>query len=172
MTEHELKTWPEYFAAVWDGRKTFELRRDDGRGFAVGDVLWLREWRPTDQEYTDRHVRARVTYVLRGTAGGGDVAMAGLLPSTVVMAMEVVERYPAATPLPRVAAAPDKASPFGRPSDARQEGVGPVFAARFDGVCGECGDEIEEGDSIRMVDGAAEHAECVDSPPADGWVPS
>jgi len=34
MTVHELKTMTEYFAAILDGRKTFELRKDD-RGFKV-----------------------------------------------------------------------------------------------------------------------------------------
>jgi len=42
---HELKTWPEFWDAIRIGAKTFELRFDD-RGFAVGDVLELRRWRP------------------------------------------------------------------------------------------------------------------------------
>lgn len=47
MTTHELKTWPEPFAAMVDGRKAFEIRRDD-RNFAVGDALLLREYEPPE----------------------------------------------------------------------------------------------------------------------------
>lgn len=56
---HELKTWPEYFDGLWDGTKLSEVRNDD-RGFAVGDLLVLREWRPRSHMYTGRWVVARV----------------------------------------------------------------------------------------------------------------
>lgn len=73
---HELKTWPEPFGAMLDGSKRFELRKDD-RGFAVGDVLLLREWDPAIYvvrgqpyydacAYTGRKLRVRVTYILHG----------------------------------------------------------------------------------------------------------
>lgn len=42
---HHLKSWPEPFAALKSGTKTFEIRKDD-RGFMVGDVLCLEEWEP------------------------------------------------------------------------------------------------------------------------------
>jgi hypothetical protein len=45
-TVHELKSWPEFFEPVYTGRKNFDLRKND-RQFAVGDVIRLREWRPT-----------------------------------------------------------------------------------------------------------------------------
>lgn len=48
---HELKTLPEYFQAVKEKRKPFEVRKND-RNFKVGDSLYLREW--TGEEYTGR----------------------------------------------------------------------------------------------------------------------
>lgn len=72
---HDLKTWPVYFTALAEGRKTYELRRDD-RGFEVGDVLRLREWDPRLDDdglggYTGREVRRVVTHVLRDAPGLG-----------------------------------------------------------------------------------------------------
>lgn len=69
MQTHELKTWPEHFSAIVEGRKRFELRRDD-RGFAEGDRLLLREWAPEPDRYTGRQVTVDVTYILRGPAFG------------------------------------------------------------------------------------------------------
>lgn len=72
MTTHELRTWPAAYTAVAEGRKTFEVRRND-RGFAVGDVLVLREWQPNtvmsrvgidDGAYTGRALRRDVTYLI------------------------------------------------------------------------------------------------------------
>ena len=62
---HELRTWPAYFAAVLDGEKTFEIRKDDGRIFMVGDVLLLREWYKVGESYSGRALRVRVLYVAR-----------------------------------------------------------------------------------------------------------
>ena len=62
---HVLKTWPQYFNAIIDGRKTFECRKND-RPFAVGDVLHLLEWDPETQEYTGRSMDRRITYILDG----------------------------------------------------------------------------------------------------------
>lgn len=65
-TKHELKTWPEFFRAVIEGRKTAELRRDD-REFREGDLLWLREWDNDERAYTGREASALVTHIVRGT---------------------------------------------------------------------------------------------------------
>ena len=62
---HELKTWPEFFAGVKSGRKTFEIRKYD-RGFKVGDILRLREWDYHAEAYTGEELEREVTYVLCG----------------------------------------------------------------------------------------------------------
>lgn len=69
MKTHELKVWPEYFSAIWHGRKTFEFR-DNDRGFAVGDRLILCEWDPQTQKYTGDKLARSVTYTLEGPAFG------------------------------------------------------------------------------------------------------
>ena len=58
------KAWPEYFQAVLDGVKNFELRLAD---FKVdsGDVLVLKEWDPETCDYTGREVKREVTYTAR-----------------------------------------------------------------------------------------------------------
>ena len=41
--QHELKIWPQYFQAVTEGSKTFEIRKND-RGFQKGDTVVLKEF--------------------------------------------------------------------------------------------------------------------------------
>lgn len=67
---HELKTWPRHFQAIYDGRKTFEFRRND-RDFKVDDILILKEWEPSlmygvtgQGKYTGRECYFLVTYIL------------------------------------------------------------------------------------------------------------
>lgn len=84
--DHELKTWPNPFHAVWQGVKTFEVRRDD-RGFKVGDRLLLREYEPqgaSEGTYTGREITADVTYLLKGPNFG--------LPANMVVMSIFVER--------------------------------------------------------------------------------
>lgn len=67
---HELKILPPYFEAVIDGRKTFEIRKDD-RGFQAGDTVTLREYDPEykgyyqheEDKYTKRTHSATIGYV-------------------------------------------------------------------------------------------------------------
>ena len=87
MTTHELKSWPEFFEPVLSGKKTFELRKDDRR-YAVGDVLWLREWEPNTAKYSGRDVRKRVTYVLQGIGTGGIPPYHGLLRGYSILSLE------------------------------------------------------------------------------------
>jgi hypothetical protein len=85
---HELKTWPEYFEAVWTGIKCYEIRKND-RNFSLNDELYLREFVPCEKcngsgllvdyserdfcdcdaphgRYTGRLFFGRVTHILRG----------------------------------------------------------------------------------------------------------
>ena len=63
------KILPEYFQAVADGTKTFELRKDDS-DYKVGDFLELREWDADKGEYTGRVVVREITYILRNVSNG------------------------------------------------------------------------------------------------------
>ena len=67
MKTHELKILPQYFQAVWDGIKTFEVRKDD-RDYQCGDILVLREW---DGKYTGSELDVEVTYILRNASRYG-----------------------------------------------------------------------------------------------------
>ena len=62
MTEINKKILPEYFEAVYAGKKNFELRLND---FEVGegDILILKEWDPNTKNYTGREIKKEVTYV-------------------------------------------------------------------------------------------------------------
>lgn len=68
MKTHELKTTQPHFEHARSGAKRAEIRRDD-RGFAVGDVLVLREYDPASCSYSGREVEVRVTHVLSGFEG-------------------------------------------------------------------------------------------------------
>jgi hypothetical protein len=68
-TLHELKCWPDGFAALRDGRKRADFRRDD-RGFQVGDHLWQREWDPGSGDYTGDELLFLVTDIQRGPDWG------------------------------------------------------------------------------------------------------
>lgn len=60
---HDLKITPEYFRAILERRKTFEVRKND-RPFAVGDSVCLREFDPFYDKYTGRVWYGDITYIL------------------------------------------------------------------------------------------------------------
>jgi hypothetical protein len=67
---HELKILPQYFKAVEDGTKTFELREND-RDFKVGDTLILKEWefikgKYIEEGYTGKVIKKEITYIFEG----------------------------------------------------------------------------------------------------------
>jgi hypothetical protein len=73
---HELKTWPDMFQGIWDGKKHHEVRKND-RGYKVGDFLELREWQPSEEPlrvtiegYSGRRILAEVTWMTTGGSFG------------------------------------------------------------------------------------------------------
>lgn len=79
---HVLKTWPCFFDAIRDGRKTFEVRKND-RCFKMGDRLLLQCWNPHTETYDGRSITVLVTYILDG-------GRFGIEPEYVVMALSPV----------------------------------------------------------------------------------
>jgi hypothetical protein len=59
---HELKTCREYFEAVIQEIKKFEVREND-RNFQIGDILRLQEI-DDNFEYTGEEIDVRVLYIL------------------------------------------------------------------------------------------------------------
>ena len=70
MRVHSLKIWPEPFAALRDGSKLFEWRREDDRRFDVGDLLHLREYDPELERFTGETEDRLEPYRARGPAFG------------------------------------------------------------------------------------------------------
>ena len=66
MVIHDLKVWPEYYEALREWKKTFEVRDEKDRHFNVGDVLALKCWDPDQKAYMDvPSMDFEVTYCLR-----------------------------------------------------------------------------------------------------------
>ncbi len=59
---HAVKIIPEYYEAVKDGSKRFEVRKDD-RPYNEGDYIALNEYDVSG--YTGRAMLYKITYVLR-----------------------------------------------------------------------------------------------------------
>jgi len=69
MKTHELKTWPEYFKAVKEGVKKFEVRKND-RDFKVGDLVRLNEYDPETEELSGDWEVFEISYILKGPEFG------------------------------------------------------------------------------------------------------
>lgn len=68
---HELKTVNPHFTDVWEGRKTFEIRKND-RDFKIGDSLILKEYDPSTDSYSGRKITCQITHILQGGEYGID----------------------------------------------------------------------------------------------------
>lgn len=83
MEIHFLKILPEYFKLVVEGKKKFELRRND-RDFKVGDMIILCEF--DGKESTGNSLPFVITYILKG-------GQYGLDEDYVVLSIEEVGSY-------------------------------------------------------------------------------
>ena len=81
---HALKTWPEYFKAIMEGKKAFELRKAD-RDFKSGDILLLQEWDPSSERYTGKEWEGEITEVFD--------KVQGLKAGYVIFGIKKLERF-------------------------------------------------------------------------------
>ena len=80
MTHHELKCHPHFFAAIVEGKKTFEIRRNDRR-YRVGDTFTLREYNPS-LGYTGRETGPfEIAYLMT------DEDFPAIMPGFVIMGL-------------------------------------------------------------------------------------
>lgn len=87
MQTHYLKTWPEYFEALKDGRKDFEVRYND-REFNVDDLVICQEYDADKKAYTGAHLYFTIKYkccwsddIIMGTALKVGYCILGLQPT-------------------------------------------------------------------------------------------
>ena len=81
MKLHGLKCDTKYFSQILSGTRTFELRFND-RGFAIGDVLLLKEYCLSTNVYSGKEIKAEVTDILR--------RFPGLVRGYVIMSIKII----------------------------------------------------------------------------------
>lgn len=80
---HELKIVPEYFRAVKEGKKKFEIRKND-RNLKVGEYIDLREY-SGDKGYTGNRLCLKIVYMIES-----DWFPQGLKDGYCVLGIEVI----------------------------------------------------------------------------------
>lgn len=63
MAEHVVKSWPQFFQLMIDGKKKHDMRNLKDRDYKVNDTLLLQEFDPFTGEYTGREARFLITYM-------------------------------------------------------------------------------------------------------------
>ena len=76
---HEKKILPQYFKDVKEGRKNFELRKDDC-DYQIGDLIQLQEW--NYGTYTGETITKEIAYILR------DCPEYGLAPGFCILGLK------------------------------------------------------------------------------------
>ena len=91
---HELKVNAEFWDALADGRKTFEVRRHD-RDFQCGDTLHLRRWLRSMGIYSGSagQLMFTITYILPGGQFGIEpgFSVLGISPLEVASAPTIAK---------------------------------------------------------------------------------
>lgn len=62
MKLHELKILPKYYKAQIEGKKNFEIRKND-RNYRIGDWIALKEYDPQTKKFTGQSFIAEITYI-------------------------------------------------------------------------------------------------------------
>lgn len=83
---HALKTWKLYYELQEQGKKLFELRKDD-RDYKIGDIFLSQEFDNTMNEYTRRETAYRITYILR------DAEIFGLKQGYCILQLSQIETF-------------------------------------------------------------------------------
>lgn len=68
--QHDLKIDPEQFQSLKDGTKRHEVRDCSDRAFTIGDLLCLREFDRSTQEYTGQFAYFAVSNITSGGTYG------------------------------------------------------------------------------------------------------
>lgn len=87
-TKHELKCWPEFFDAIEEGSKPFDLRRND-RKFKVGDKILFRRFNDKTAQYTGAQLERRITYVMEGIGPGCITPVMGLARGYCILGLAI-----------------------------------------------------------------------------------
>ena len=85
VTRHNLKIWPEPFAAVRAGEKPYEIRVND-RGYKFGDELNLQEWNPNTAAYSGQSCLVKVVHITYG----GEAPIGQLPANLCVMGIKII----------------------------------------------------------------------------------
>ncbi len=84
---HKVKCWSEFFQMKWDGKKDWELRKND-RNYKVGDFLIQEEGDVQHDDFvrTGRVLTEQITYILK------DQPQFGLEKGYCIMSTKEIER--------------------------------------------------------------------------------
>lgn len=90
MAEHLVKSWPQFFQPMLDGRKKHDMRNMRDRNYKVNDTLVLKEYDPFKGEYTGRAARFLITYIT-STATPCALSSAMLDDAGCILSLELIK---------------------------------------------------------------------------------